>query len=146
MRLHAVKAWYDAHEGMVEVEDDVLSIVRQVRELYGDRISIELDPHSGYYHFVGHGEDHTDYLIFTTSELDGRAMERLMLADSHSRMHQDPYDAVEREQDELMRARDEAQIERLRDGGERLAHALQKDGRQSHMPLQVAIPKDIPDA
>lgn len=146
MELYAVKAWYDQRMGMVTLEDDVLSIVRQVRELYGTRVSIELDENCGMYHFVEHGEDHTDRLIFSTPELDGRAYERLMQSDSHGRMYQDPYDAAERSQDELNIAKDRAFGEQVKEVGEELAHALRKDGKAPYFPTPVAIPREINDA
>jgi hypothetical protein len=146
MELHAVKAWYDQRLGMVTLEDDVLSIVRQVRELYGSRVTIELDPDRGCYHFVEHCEDHTDRLIFTTTELDGRALDRLLMSDSHARTYQDPYDAAERAQDELNALKDRRDSERVMEAGEELAHALSKDGRAPRFPLPVAIPKGLDDA
>jgi len=146
MELHAIRTWYDHREGMVTLEDDVLSIVRQVRELYGTKITIELDTNWGCYHFVEHCDDHTDRLIFTTPELDGRALDRLLRSDSHGRMYQDPYDAAERAQDESNAAVDRANSERIMQVGEQLAHALRQDGRAPRLPLPVPIPRGIEDA
>jgi len=146
MELHAVKAWYDHRVGMVTLEDDVLSIVRQVRERYGTKVSVELDENQGVYHFVEHGEDHTDRLIFSTSELDHRALERLLRSDSHSRTYQDPYDAAERSQDELNAQKDRVFGEKVQEVGEELAHALRKEGMAPYFPTPVAIPKGIDDA
>ena len=146
MELYAIKSWYDNRLGMVTLEDDVLSIVRQVRELYGQRVTIELDQFSNVYHFVEHGEDHTDRLIFTVDELDARALERLIRSDSHSRTYEDPYDAAEREQDANHAEIDRRNSERLKEEGERLAHALRKDGQMPDFPLPVAIPRGIDDA
>jgi hypothetical protein len=142
-QLHAVKSWYDHRLGMVTLEDDVLSIVRQVRELYDGRVTIEWDEYSGYYHFVEHGEDSTDRLIFTTPELDARALDRLLQADSHSRTYQDPYDAAEREQDKAHADIDARNAEKIQEEGERLAHALRKDGVMPDLPSPVAIPRGI---
>jgi len=146
MELHAVKAWYDQRIGMVTLEDDVLSIVRQVRERYGRKITIELDEDRGIYHFVEHGDDHTDRLIFSTPELDGRAYERLLRSDSHGRAYQDPYDAAERDQDRLNELKDQQFGEKVKETGEELAHALRKDGKAPYFPTPVAIPKGINDA
>jgi hypothetical protein len=145
-QLYAIKAWYDNRLGMVTLEDDVLSIVRQVRELYGGRITIELDPDRGCYHFVEHCEDHTDRLIFSVGELDARALERLQGADSQVRGHEDPYDAAEREQDAIWNAQEEASREVVRSHGEELAHALKKDGVMPRLPLTVSIPRVVDDA
>ena len=146
MELHAVKAWYDHRVGMVTLEDDVLSIVRQVRELYGQRVSVMLDEDLGVYHFVEHGEDHTDRLIFSTPELDARSLERLQRSDSHARTYQDPYDAAERAQDAERAAYDARYGEKIKEVGEELAHALRKDGKAPYFPTPVAIPKGIDDA
>jgi len=146
MELYAIKSWYDNRHGMVTLEDDVLSIVRQVRELYGQRVTVELDQFADVYHFVEHSDDGIDRLIFTTPELDGRALERLQRSDSHSRMYQDPYDAAEREQDENHALIDEQYKQRINEEGERLAHALRKDGQMPDFPLPVAIPRGIDNA
>jgi hypothetical protein len=143
MELYAIKSWYDNRLGMVTLEDDVLSIVRQVRELYGQRVTIEYDQFQEVYHFVEHCDDHIDKLIFTTPELDGRALDRLIRSDSHARTYEDPYDAAEREQDATFALIDERNSERLKEEGEKLAHALRKDGQMPDLPLPVAIPRGI---
>jgi len=124
MELRAIKSFYSAREGMVTLSDDVLSIVRQVRELYGDKISINWEPTTEHYVFIENCEDGTERLIFTTPELDGRAFERLLVSDSQSRVYEDPYDASEREQDELQAQRDEVHMEKIRSAGEELAWSL----------------------
>jgi hypothetical protein len=139
-RLHAIKCYYDSDVGqLVELDDDVLGIVSQVNQLYGGRVAINLDPRTGWYHFTEHCEDQTERLIFSVDVLDGRALERLMKADSQWRGHKDPYDAAEREQDEAQAALDEAYREKLREHGERLAHAIKKDGIDDRLPLTVAM-------
>lgn len=140
MELHAVKAYYSQHHGLVELEDDVLSIVRQVREVYGNRVKIAWEPTTEHYVFSEHCDDGTERLIFTTPELDGRALERLLRSDSHGRGYEDVYDRQEREQDEAFAARQEADRERLRESGERLAHAMKKDDIGRY-PLSIAIPR-----
>jgi len=145
-QLLALKSWYDMRQGMITLEDDVLSIVRQVRELYGTRVTVELDEQQGCYHFVEHCEDHTDRLIFSTEELDARALDRLVKGDSQVRGYEDPYDAAEREQDAHQNQIDEQYRERIRVHGEALAHALKRDGVMPRLPLSVAIPKGVSDA
>ena len=49
MELRAIKAFYDAREGLVTLDDDVLSIVQQVRELYGDKIRVCWEPTTEHY-------------------------------------------------------------------------------------------------
>src|SRR5262245_14591776 len=146
MELHAVRAWYDNRLGMVTLDDDVLSIVRQVRELYGQRVSVVLDEDLGVYHFVEHVNDHEQRLIFSTSELDARSLERLQRSDSHGRTYEDPYDAAEREQDADRAAYDAQYGEKVKEVGEELAHALRKDGKAPFFPTPVAIPRGLDDA
>src|SRR5215471_19709825 len=81
MELRTLKTWYTARDGWVTLDDDVLSIVRQVRDLFGNRVTVEMNPQNGDYVFVEHCEDGADRLIFTTQELDGRCVERLLRAD-----------------------------------------------------------------
>lgn len=128
MEIHAIKAFYTAREGLVELEDDALSIVRQVREQYGDKVKITWEPDSEDFVFIEKCEDGTERLIFTCKELDGRALERLFLADKEWWGYEDTYDKQEKAQDEEFQRRDEEKLDSLRDGGERLAHALKKDG------------------
>src|SRR5215471_7199231 len=141
MELYAMKSWYDNREGFVELEDDVLSIVRQVRELYGHAIKICLEPTTGQYVFSENCEDGTERLIFMTDELDARCLERLLRADSQLRGYVDPYDEHEREQDQIWADQHEASMERVHDAGERLAWALEQDGRGTG--AQILVTKDI---
>jgi hypothetical protein len=140
-RLYAIKRFY-AGGRLVTLEDDVLSVVRQVRELYEDRVTIEMDPDTGWFHFTGH-ENGTDYLIFSTDCLDARALDRLLSSDSHWRGHRDPYDAAEREQDELDAAKEAAGREQINIVGEKLAHALREEGKAPRLPLPVSIPRSL---
>lgn len=139
MELHALKVFYDDRLGLVELEDDVLSIVRQVREAYGSRVKVSLEPTTGHYVFSEDCEDGTERLIFTCEDLDGRALERLRAADGHARGYEDAYDRAEREQDELQAAADEERLTKVRDAGERLAWALGdgKAGPGYHQSISV---------
>lgn len=142
-RLYAIRSFYDNRLGLITLDDDVLGIVQQVRELYDGKVVIELDESTGVYHFVELCEDATERLIFSTTELDPRALERLQKADGQWRYHEDPYDAAEREQDEAKAAIDRRHGERIMETGEMLAHALQRDGRAPRLPKAVAIPRDV---
>jgi hypothetical protein len=131
---------------MVTLDDDVLSIVRQVRELYGRRVSVMLDEDLGVYHFVENVNDHEQRLIFSVSELDARALERLQRSDSHGRTYEDPYDAAERSQDADRAAYDARYGEHVKEVGEELAHALRREGKAPFFPTPVAIPRGLDDA
>jgi hypothetical protein len=152
MELRALKTWYTAREGWVTLEDDVLSIVSRVRELTDGRVTIELNQQTGDYVFVEHCEDHTDRLIFTTQELDGRCLDRLMRADAQARTHEDPYDAQERAQDDAQRARDTEYAGYIGEAGAHLAHALKREGMAPRLPATVSmyiparVEKELSDA
>ena len=142
MEILPMKAWYDRERGVIELEDDVLSIVRHVREIYGENISIELLPDNPEpYAFVEHCEDGTDRLVFTCVELDGRALERLLRSDSHGRAFIDPYDEAEQAHDALQEAKDEHSKEQLREVSEEMAYALKREGRAESLPLTVGLSK-----
>ena len=143
MELHAVKMFYDRREGLVELEDDVLSIVSQVREAFGDKVKICLEPTTGHYVFSENSADGTERLIFTTEVLDGRCLTRLIAADSNARGYKDAYELMEKEQDDYRAARDEEKLDRIREAAEGLAWAL-GDGKHGPGYHQgIHIKKDI---
>ena len=144
MELYAMKTFYDNREGLVTLEDDVLSIVTQVRELYGHRIKICLEPTTGHYVFSERCEDGTERLIFITEELDARCLDRLRRADSHSRGYEDPYDVAEREQDRILAEKDQKSMEGIMEAGERLAWAFEEDGKGTG--AQILVSRDIADS
>jgi hypothetical protein len=143
MELHAVKAFYDSREGLVELDDDVLSIVRQVREAYGDRVKVNWEPTTEHYVFVEACTDGTQRLIFTTPTLDARALTRLLDSDSQLRGYIDAYDKLEGEQDRAQQETETRNLDRIREAAEGLAWAL---GDGKHGPgykQSISIPKDI---
>ena len=129
MELRAVKCFYTQRDGLVELEDDVLSIVRQVKDLYGDRIKITWEPTTEHYVFIENGEDGTEKLIFTTPELDGRALDRLIASDSRARGYEDAYDKMERDQDQAQAAIDRADLDKVADAGEMLHWVFNRESR-----------------
>lgn len=140
MEMLPMKTWYTDRDGWVELEDDVLSIVRQVRDLYHGKVTVEFLPDSSEpYAFVEHSGDGVDRLIFTCVELDGRALERLLRSDSASRSYVDPYDEAEKEQDRLQTERDRAILERTGELSERMAYAMKREGRAPRLPLTVGL-------
>jgi hypothetical protein len=142
MEMLPMKAWYDSNQGVVELDDDVLSIVRQVREQYGRRVTVELLPDSPEpYAFVEHCEDGADRLIFTCTMLDGRALERLLRSDSQGRTYIDPYDESEQAHDRLQHEKDEASKEKLGPVTEEMAYALKREGMAESLPLTVGLSK-----
>jgi hypothetical protein len=80
-RIPAIKHYYDAEQGeLVELEDDVLGIVRQINDLFDRRVAVNLDREMECYHITEHCADGTERLIFSTDVLDGRTLERLQRA------------------------------------------------------------------
>lgn len=142
-QLRSIRTFYDDRHRLVTLDNDVLGIVSQVRDLFDSKITVHLDDVSGDYYFVEHCEDGTDRLIFSTPELDGRVIERLLQGDSRSRGYRDPYEIQEREQDAAQAAIDEEFKEQLREHGEELAFALKKEGLAPRLPLKVAIPRGV---
>lgn len=137
MEVPSARLFYTNREGLVEVSDDVQSIVRQVREITNGRIKVHIDEQSGEYFLVEYCEDQTERLVFTTPTLDARVITRLLNADSQTRGHEDPYDVAEREQDKLLREADERTMDGIRDAGERLAWAMEEDGKGTHASILV---------
>jgi hypothetical protein len=150
MELRAIKSYYDNRTGLVTLDDDVLSIVSQVREQYGSRVKISWDPLSEHFVFSEMCDDQVERLIFTTLVLDGRALDRLMRSDSQRRGYEDPYDADERLQDKLRDALDDETREKTKEPLERLVHELKRGGMEPRLPLTVAPhqprPKGVPRA
>lgn len=143
--LRAVKTWYSAERGgFVTLTDDVLGIVSQIKKLYGDRVTVELDEQQGAFHLVGH-ENGEDYLIFTTSELDQRALDRLLQADSQQRGFRDSYDEVERAQDALDKAKEQAMRESIGAMGEELLFHIQKEGKAPRLSKPIYLPRGLVD-
>ena len=146
MEIPAIKEFYSNRDGLVTMEDDVLSIVAQIREKYGDRIRIAWEPTTESFVLSEYCTDGTERLIFTTPELDGRVLDRLMRADSQSRTYQDPYDAAERAQDDAQREIDARYTEYIGEASAHLVHDFKKEGLEPRLPLTVAIPKDVSNA
>lgn len=147
MLVPAMKMFYSNRDGLVEVDDDVLSIVSQIRETYGQKILVHVEPTTGQFVLSEDCDDGTERLIFTTDSLDQRVLERLAKADKTSRGYVDTYAEMERQQDLDQAAIDQKFLEGVREeAGPRIAHALKKDGIQNRFPLSVPVTKGIPDA
>jgi hypothetical protein len=142
-RIPALRSFYSNRHGLVELADDVLGVVSRVREISDGRITVELDDDTGWFHLVEHCEDTTDRLVFSTESLDGRVVERLLQADAQSRGHEDPYAAAEREQDAIWQKQQDEKVELVKEHGEELLFHLRRDGHAPHIPVPVAIPKDV---
>ena len=80
MQVRGIPSWFDQHEGVVVVEDDVQSVVRAIRE-YSDRLMVFYNPQSSGFDIVERCLDGTDRLVFSVGELDMRVLDRLHQAD-----------------------------------------------------------------
>lgn len=141
--LPALKSFYANGMGLVTLEDDVLSIVSQVREMTDGKVKVQLDPDTGWYHLVEFCEDTTQRLVFSVEDLDGRVIDRLGRADSRRSDHEDPYAAAEREQDEAQAAIDKAYAESVVEHGEEMLFHIRQAGAAPRLPLPVSIPRDV---
>ena len=149
MELHAVRSWYDKQTGLVEVSDDVLNVVRDIREI-DPRIRVYWNEQGGEFDLVETCLDGTDRLIFSVDSLDARVVDRLRRAD-HWHGRKDPAHLLGEDDDFLSRIdadeaaetaeRRERNLDRVRDAGERLAWAGEQDRRG--VGAQIQVPKDL---
>jgi hypothetical protein len=152
--LRPMKLYFDGNR-MVELEDDVLNVVRDVREI-DPRIHIFYNEQTDGYDLVEDCLDGVQRLVFSVEELDARVPLRLRMADQW-RGRADPehvlppgedfLDDMDRYNEALKREQDEQNRDKIRDAGERLAWALQEDRRG--VQASILVPKDLngrPDA
>jgi hypothetical protein len=149
MELHAVKTWYDQRYGVVAVEDDVLNVVRDIREI-DPRIHVFHNEQTGKFDLVEHCLDGVERLIFSVEELDPRVVSRLRESDSwrdgnpdHVVADEDDFlTKAEKEQEQLQAEIQESSLEKIRDAGERLAWALDVAG--VGYGDSISVPKELP--
>jgi hypothetical protein len=154
MEVHAVRTWFDQKHGVVLVEDDVASIVREIREI-DPRIHVFWNEQTQRFDLVESCLDGTDRLIFSTSELDARVPQRLRMGDSWlggNPSHVVPDDedflaAMEAEQEREQAGVMERLMDRVHDAGERFAWALGdgKFGPGYHQSIRVKRDVNGPD-
>lgn len=151
MEVHAVKTWYDQRRGVVEVEDDVASIVREIREI-DPRIHVFWNEQTQRFDLVESCLDSTDRLIFSVDELDGRVPQRLRMGNSwlgdtpeHGLVpdSEDFLTRMEAEQEAEQRSITEKFMDRVRDAGERLAWAMGDGKFGPGYKQSIRVTKDI---
>lgn len=151
MEVHGLPAYVERGR-MVQVEDDVQNVIRDIRELAGDRVSVYWNWQTNRFDLVEHCLDHTDRLIFSVAELDQRVVQRLREADHwHGRDTpdhvlgdgEDFVAQVDRENDARQAAIDAEAMEKIQDAGERLAWALDICVDQNSKGGQILVPRDI---
>lgn len=150
MELYALKTWYDRHHGIVEVEEDVLNIVQQIKAI-DSRIHVFYNEQTEKYDLVEHCLDGVQRLVFSVRELDARVIRRLHEADHwggnatpdrYIRPDEEDFASImDRDNKQLERELEERTRDRLGDAGERLAWAL--DAAGVGMKDSILITKDL---
>jgi tRNA nucleotidyltransferase/poly(A) polymerase len=151
VEIHAVNTWYDKKLGVVQVEDDVANVVRDIREI-DPRIHVYWNEQGGEFDLVETCLDGTERLIFSVNSLDARVVTRLKQADQwHGR--EDPAHLLSANEDFLTQIdadeaaetakKKAANREKIHEVGEMLAWAGEQDRRG--VGAQILVPKD-PDA
>lgn len=148
MQLREMKSWVE-NGRMVTIQDDVQGVVRQVREISGDRVKIFWNQQANEYDLVEMMEGRQS-LVFSVKELDARVLTRLREAD-HWHGRNDPEHVRSDEDDfisqiEGLEEQDKADLaemnrEAIHDVGERLAWALEADGRGTK--ASISIPRSL---
>ena len=151
MEVHSVRTWFDRHDGVVVVEDDVQNIVRGIREI-SDRLHVFYNPQTGGFDVVESCLDHTDRLVFSVPQLDNRVLDRLRQAD-HWYGQETPTHVLGEGEDfvaEVDRYNDERQAEidtegkgRLREAAVRLAWALDNTSDQHSVGGSILVPRSL---
>jgi hypothetical protein len=151
VEVHSIRTWFDRHEGVVVVDDDVQNVVRGIKEI-SDRLHVYANPQSGGFDIVEHCLDGAERLVFSVSELDHRVIHRLHQTDHWygqelpNHVLGDSEDFVARMDeynDELQEAIDEKGRDKLRDAGLRLAWALDAVGDHHSVGGSIRVPKDL---
>jgi len=151
MQIPAIKTWYDARQGVISLDGDVLGIVERVKEI-DPRLSIYYNEQTNGFDLVESCLDGTDRLVFSVDELDQRLVDRLLQADhwgSDTPDHRDDFrpdskdfaSEIDESNEALVRRFEEGVREKLLDAGERLAWAMEEDGQGVN--ASISVPKDV---
>lgn len=138
MEIRAIKTWVDSHHGMVSITDDVLSIVQRMREI-DPRLKVYYNEQRGEYNIVESCLDSVERLVFTVPTLDARVISRLLEADQYNPNNPDVLDKIDAHNKGIEAKLGEANLDRLRDAGERLAREFGEDGKG----VQISVPRGI---
>lgn len=154
MELHAISTWYDKKAGVVRMDDDVQGVIRRIKEV-NPRLHVYFNEQADRkglppFDVVEHCLDGEERLVFSERELTMKTVDRLLRADQW-RGREDPehmlgededfltqVDSFNDKQEQENRERDR---DRVREVGERLAWALEEDGRGVH--ASILVKKDL---
>jgi hypothetical protein len=120
----------------VGIEADLLDILAQVKEI-DERLSIRWSVSGEYFAVYERMPSGKDELVFTTTELDQRVVDRLRLISSTG------YDFVkemDKMDDEADREKQRKLHEEVGERGEELAHALRKDLQAKN---KIILPREV---
>jgi hypothetical protein len=153
MEIHAVNTWFDKRHGVIALDGDVLGIVERVKEIGDGRLSVYYNPQSDGFDVVETCLDHTERLVFSVDALDARVLDRLHQADQWggetpdrgiARPEGDDFlDEVDRHNEALDRAKDEAATGKLHEAGERLAWSLDLVSDRPSVGGSIHVKKDL---
>ena len=136
MEIRAIKTWVDTHHGVVGITDDVLSIVQRMREI-DPRLKVYYNEQRGEYNIVEACLDGTDRLVFTVEDLDARVISRLLECDQWNPNNPDVLDKIDKHNEGVEAEIDRVNRDKIGEVGERLAWALEEDGRGVHASILV---------
>jgi len=151
VELHAVSTWFDAKKGsVIELEDDVQSVVRQVKEI-DPRLHVFYNEQTNGFDIVEHCLDGAQRLVFSVKELDARVVSRLHEGDTwlggnpeHLVPDEDDFlTRMEAVQEAYHRDKEAMALEKVADAGERLAWALGDGKFGSGYKQSISVKKDI---
>lgn len=153
MEVHGIRSWFDAREGVVVVEDDVLNVVRDIKAI-SPRLQVFHNPQSDEFDIVESCLDGAQRLVFSVEKLDGRVLHRLRSAD-HWHGEDLPHHVLEDDEDFVARvdehnaqrevARSAETAEAVADVGERLVWALDWAKDRPSVGGSVRVPKGVDD-
>jgi hypothetical protein len=140
-----IRHWVDGGR-LVSLDGDVLGVVNQVKAI-SPRLNIYYDDWDDGFTIAETSLDgSTESLVFRVSELDQRVVDRLLASD-HWRGREDPAHVLPEAEDyatrvdkfneELQKEYDQQDMEARHDSIERLAWALEKDGKGMKAQIHV---------
>jgi hypothetical protein len=130
-------SYVDANRGrVVSIGQDVLDIKRRIEDRWPE-LEVFYDVDAESYIVVEHCRDGVDRLAIERPYLDERLYEACAMADQ-SRTDEDRLQVVEAWNAGIEKERDDKFADIMGEAGQRLAHALHKDGIGGR--LQVTIP------
>lgn len=111
---------------LIKIEQDVLAIRGEIKSRW-PALEVYLDEYDETW-VVTQTNNNEETLLFTTDVLDRTVIERCQRADQAGRRQGDLLDDLDRENAALEREQERIADDKLDDAGERLMHALHKDG------------------